>query len=68
MDGTFRDVLVRVMEREDLTETMATALARKAAEGDLRAMGMVLSALGENGEFDPVYRIELGPGVEDMAK
>lgn len=68
MEGTFRDALVRAMEQEDLLEPMAAALAHKAAEGDLRAINMVLGVLGENEEFDPVYRIEFGEGVERLCK
>lgn len=68
MEGTFREALLRAMEEESLLEPMAAALARKAAEGDLRAMSMVLGVLGEDKEFDPVYRIEFGEGVEACCK
>lgn len=65
----FRDVLREVMEEENLTKPMATALARKAAEGDLRAMNMVIEALGENTEDIPEEcRWLLRPEWEKLAR
>lgn len=68
----FREVLREVMEEENLTKPMATALARKAAEGDLRAMGMVMEALGENDRDDDAIAREWGwllrPEYERMAR
>lgn len=65
----FREVLREVMEEEDLTKTMATALARKAAEGDLRAMNMVIEALGENAEGIPEeHRWLLRPEWEEFSR
>lgn len=62
------DALREVMEREGLTEAMAAQLAHKATEGDLRALGMVIDMLRENGEFPSFMRVELAPDVADLAE
>lgn len=62
------DALREVMEREGLTEAMAAQLAHKAAEGDLRALGMVVELLREDGDFPSSMRVELAPDVADLAR
>lgn len=61
------DALREVMEREDLTKAMAAQLAHKAAEGDLRALGMVLDVLREGDEVSTNLRVEFASGVAELA-
>lgn len=62
--------LRKLMTDGEWPERILTALCQRAAEGDLKAIQYVLELLGEKPGEDPgpVYRIELGPGVEEMAK
>lgn len=57
-----------VIEREGLADVMASQLAHKAAEGDLRALGMVIDLLGEAGGEGETLRVELSPEVWELAK
>lgn len=61
-----------LMERENLVDPMLRGLAQSAGEGNLKAIEYVLRLLGEApappGSEPLGYRIELGPGVEELAK
>lgn len=64
------DQLRRLMEDGGHAETMLLALVERAKEGDLKAVQLVLALLGEDpgNERDPVYRLDLGPGVEELCE
>lgn len=61
-----------LMEEEGLVEPMLRALAQSAGEGNLKATEYVLRLLGEApaepGGEPPEFRVELGPGVEELAQ
>lgn len=59
-----------LLAKDGLENRILSALAERAAEGELKAIQYVLEVLGEKPEepTDPVLRVEFGPGVEDLAK
>lgn len=77
---SMRDELLELLEREDVQELeggdarqqILLALVQKALNGDLKTVEFILELIGEapdGGEKDPEgVRIELGPGVEELAK
>lgn len=64
------DELRAVMRREKAARPMLLALLERAKEGDLKAIQLVLDILGEKSPQDgeTAIRIELGPGVEELAE
>ncbi len=78
---TIPETLRELLEREDLRELeggngrqqIMLAVLKKALSGDLKSVEFILELLGERGdrpekEEGGAIRIELGPGVEDLAK
>lgn len=63
-----RRALCDVIEREGLADVMASQLAYKAAEGDLRALGMVIQVLGEDGPLVDHIRVDWGPGMQELSE
>lgn len=53
-----------------VARSILSALCQRATEGDLKAIQLVMDILGEKPPQDdgPEIRIELGPGVEELAK
>lgn len=79
---SMREELLELLEREDVRELeggdarrqILLAVVQKALNGDLKTIEFILELIGERpdekakGTEDSVFRIELGPGVEEMAK
>lgn len=77
-----RDELLELLEREDVRELeggdarqqILLALVQKALNGDLKTVEFILELIGElpvdkgKGADGKEIRIELGSGVEEMAK
>lgn len=77
-----REELLELLEREDVRELeggdarqqILLAVVQKALNGDLKTIEFILELIGEQpdekakGPEDAVFRIELGPGIEEMAK
>ena len=67
-----------LMKRQDLEtyaptdpiEKMLLATWKKALGGDVKCLQYILELTGDAGadQEDQVYRIELGPGVEELCK
>ena len=77
-----RDELLELLEREDVRELegddarqqILLALVQKALNGDLKTVEFILELIGEapdakdkSAECEGL-RVELGPGVEELAK
>lgn len=75
-----REELLELLEREDVRELeggdarqqILLALVQKALNGDLKTVEFILELIGETPDVKKVdgegVRIELGPGVEELAK
>lgn len=65
---------VREMEGADAREQILLAIIHKALDGDLKTIEFILKLTGEmpdgkeKAEDDPVLRVELGPGVWELAE
>lgn len=79
---TMSDQLRELLAREDIQELeggdtrqqILLAIVKKALNGDLKTIEFILKLIGEmpdgkeKEDEDTVFRIELGPGVEELAK
>lgn len=65
---------VRELEGGDAREQILLALVEKAMGGDLKTVEFILKLIGEpvEGREEPAeqagFRLELGPGVEELAR
>jgi hypothetical protein len=62
-----QEELRRLLDGEALRAQMLLALQDKLASGDLKTMEFILKQTEEKPP-DSVLRVDLGPGVEEMAK
>ena len=75
-----REELLELLEREDVRELeggdarqqILLALVQKALNGDLKTVEFILELIGEASDGKEkdaeAVRVELGPGVEELAK
>lgn len=63
-----REELLDLLEQDDYRKQMLLAVVEKAIGGDMKAFEVVREILREEKPSGEGLRIELGPGVEEMAK
>lgn len=65
---------IQELEGGDAKQQIVLALIQKGLNGDLKTIEFMLKLIGEmpdgkeKAEEEPVFRIELGPGVEELAE
>ena len=65
---------IQELEGGDAWQQILLALIHKALNGDLKTIEFILKLIGESSDGkdkvdeDSVFRIELGPGVEELAQ
>jgi hypothetical protein len=70
--ASMQEEMRRLIEGEDLRSQMLLAIQEKLASGDLKTLEFILKQSEEKPPgkelADGVLRVELGPGVEELAQ
>lgn len=66
--ASLREELLDLLEQDGCRRQMLLAVVEKAIGGDMKAFEVVREILEEKKPAGEGLRIELGPGVEELAK
>lgn len=65
---TLREELLDLLDQDGNRRQMLLAVVEKAIGGDMKAFEVIREILEETKKTEEGLRIELGPGVEELAK